>query len=257
MNFQSKPGHLWKRIKQAFAVLLFMMFSGQTVTAQGTNFEFWPEIDVWYKLTPGFRVSSFASVTRYFENDTRDLNLTLMADHSFGNPKRFLFSRLLDQNRAEPLKVWLVRGGYIYGWSFDVNNNYTEDMLFAELHRRFLLKHNILFSQRLRMDNRWLGDDPVYSYRFRYRILFEREFFTGKKSVIPFVSAEPYWDSRDQKINRLKVVGGATLSWKPRFAFEGNITYQYFTNSSTNNILAFNAILHLYFETATVRAIKK
>lgn len=252
-----KSVNILGKLKVAFTFSLIHLISFFNAGGQGTSFEFWPEVDMWYKITPGLRLSSFVSATRYFENDTRDLNISFQADHSFGNSKRFLFSRLLDQNRAEPLKVWLVRGGYMYGWSFDVNNNYTEDMLFAELHRRFLLKHNILFSQRLRMDNRWIGEVPVYSYRFRYRILFEREFFTGKKSVIPFVSAEPYWDSRNNGINRLKVVGGATLSWKSRFAFEGNVTYQYFSDASVTNVLALNAILHLYFETAAVRAIKK
>jgi len=233
--------------------LLFGLIAGLGVSAQGTSYEFWPEANIWFRVTPGLRLSSFASVTRYFENDTRDINLSFQADHSFGNSKRFFFSRLLDQNRAETLKTWLVRGGYMAGWSFDPENDYTEDMLFAEIHRRFLLKHLILFSQRLRMDNRWVGNDPDYSYRFRYRAMFEREFLTGKTSLVPFVSAEPYWDSRYNSINRIKIIGGTTVSWKSRFAFEGNFTYQYDSKSTTTNLLAFNAIFHLYFESAKVR----
>lgn len=244
-----------KKIALFQLVLFFLVINRLNTTAQQTKFEFWPEIDVWYKVTPGLRLSSFASVTRYFEDDTRDMNISFQADHSFGNSKRFLFTRLLDQNRAGELKVWLVRGGYMNGWSFDVNNDYTEDMIFAEIHRRFLLKHLILFSQRLRFDNRWLGDDAEYSYRLRYRAMFEREFYSGKTSVIPFVSIEPFWDSRYEKLNRLRIIGGSTVSWKPRYAFEGNITYQYFSNSSFTNTLAFSAIMHLYFENA--KSIKK
>jgi hypothetical protein len=141
------------------------------------------------------------------------------------------------------------------GWSLGDNlQNYSEDMLFAEIHKRFLLKRLVLFSQRLRFDNRWLGQDQEYSYRIRYRAMFEREFLKGKTSVIPYISVEPYWDSRYEMFNRVRTIGGATVSWRHRFALEGNLTYQYDSKSSSTNMLAFNAILHLYFESAKVKA---
>jgi hypothetical protein len=236
------------------AGLLVWIATALGVTAQKTSYEFWPEADIWYKVTPGLRLSSFAAVTKYLESDTRDFNLTIQADHSFGNSKRFFFTRLTDQNRAQTLKVWLARGGYMGGWSlYDQAENYSEDMVFAELHRRILFKSQVLFSQRLRMDNRWLGQYHAYSYRFRYRAMVEREFLSGKTSLVPFFSVEPFWDSRYDLFNRVRVIGGTTVSWKPRFAFEGNITYQHDSKSSAVNVWAFNAILHLYFETAKVR----
>ena len=224
------------------------------INAQVSSFELWPETDIWYKVTPSFRLSSIASISRYFESDTRDFNLTFQADYAFGNSKRFFFTRLADQNSAQNLKVWLVRGGYMGGWSlYDNAVNYNEDMFFVELHRRILMKWLILFSQRVRFDNRWLGDDPTYSYRFRYRAMFEREFLKGKTSIIPYISAEPFWDSRYDKLNRVRIIGGSTVSWKQRFALEANITYQHFSASTSPNIFAFNAILHLYFQSAKVR----
>lgn len=237
------------------AVVLFLWITANIgVLAQKPSYELWPEVDVWYKITPVFRLSSFAAITRYLESNTRDFNLTLQADYSFGNSKRFFFTRLSDQNRAQTLKVWLIRGGYMGGWSlYDNAENYSEDMLFFEMHRRILLKRQVLFSQRIRMDNRWLTKEPEFSYRFRYRAMFEREFLSGKTSIIPFVSVEPFWDSRYDLFNRVRIIGGSTVSWKSRFAFEGNITYQYDSKSSITNVLAFNAILHFYFETANVR----
>ena len=243
-----------KYIKLSCFLLPAWFFTFTNVLAQGTSYEFWPEANVWYKVTPGLRLSSFAAITRYLESDTRDFNLTLQTDHSFGYSKRFFFTRLADQNRAQQLKVWMARGGYMGGWSlYDNAENYKENMLFLELHRRILLKRLILFSQRIRMDNRWLGQDPNFSYRFRYRAMVEREFLTGKTSFIPYVNVEPFWDSRYDLFNRVRVIGGTTVSWKSRFAVEGNITYQYDSKSSVTNVLAFNAILHLYFETAKVR----
>ncbi len=247
----------WIRKSAIITAITFLVWIGcfNKLAAQQFSYEFWPETDIWYKVTPGFRLSSFASITRYLESDTRDFNITLQADHAFGKSKKFLFTRLLDQNQAEVLKVWLVRGGYTGGWSlYDKGETYSEDMLFAEIHRRLLLKHLILFSQRLRMDNRFLGQENAdYSYRFRYRANFEREFISGKTSIIPFISVEPFYDSRFNTINRVRAIGGTTISWRQRFAFEGNITYQYDSKASPGNLLAFNAILHLYFESKKVR----
>ena len=249
--FRKKFTHQIKRIAACLLVWLATMMN---VSAQGTSYELWPETDVWYKVTPSLRLSSFAAINRYLESDTRDINLTFQTDYAFGHSKRFLFTRLLDQNRAQELQIWLIRGGYMAGWSlYDNAQNYSEDMLFAEIHRRFLLKHLILFSHRLRIDNRWLGQDPSYSYRLRYRAMFEREFLTGKTSLVSFFSVEPFWDSRYDLFNRVRVIGGTTVSWKSRFALEGNVTYQYDSKSSYTNSLAFNTILHLYFETAKVR----
>lgn len=240
--------------KLACIGFIVWLVTASTVSAQGTSFELWPETDVWYKITPDFRLSSLMAITRYLESDTRDFNLTFQTDYSFGYSKRFFFTKLADQNRAQALKVWMVRGGYMGGWSlYDQGENYTEDMLFAEMHRRILLKRLVLFSQRLRMDTRLVGQDPTFSYRFRYRAMFEREFLKGKTSVIPYINVEPFWDSRYDLFNRVRVIGGTTVSWKTRFAFEGNITYQYDSKLSSTNTLAFNAILHLFFETAKVR----
>jgi len=243
-----------KYLKPAFISVFIWLVTSISVSGQSSSYQIWPENDIWYKLTTDVRVSSLAAITRYMESDTRDFNLTFQADYTFGYSKRFFFTKMADQNRAQALKVWMVRGGYMGGWSlYDHAENYTEDMLFVELHRRLLIKWRVLFSQRVRMDNRWIGHDPTFSYRFRYRAMFEREFLKGKTSLIPYINFEPFWDSRYDIFNRVRVIGGTTVSWKTRFSLEGNITYQYDSKPTSTNTLAFNAILHLFFETAKVR----
>jgi len=244
-----------KKLKRIFFGLVICLTAIGNVSAQKTSYEFWPEADIWFKVIPDVRLSSFSAITRYLESDTRDFNLTLQADYTFGYSKRFFYTKLADQNRAQALKVWMIRGGYMGGWSlYDNAENYKETMLFIEMHRRILLKRQLLFSQRMRIDNRWVGQEPDYSFRFRYRVMLEREFLTLKKtSFIPYINVEPFWDSRYDLFNRVRIIGGATVSWKTRFSLEGNITYQYDSKSSATNVLAYNAILHLYFETAKVR----
>lgn len=46
---------------------------------------------------------------------------------------------------------------------------------------------------------------------------------------------------------------GATVAWSPRAAIEGNVTYQYDSHSSATHVLAFNLILHVFFDTSRSR----
>ena len=230
-----------------FFILLIVLF--QTAAAQNTSFEFWPEADIWYRLSPSWRLSAFVPVTKYHESKYRDLNIYLQADYAWGKTKHIFQRRLMDENRIQEMKAWLVRGGFMEGWSLGENaGNYTEDMLFAEIHRRIPIKGRVLLSHRFRTDLRWVGEDPAFSYRYRYRLMIERECYAGNFSIVPYINAEPYWDSRYLEFSRLRLIGGATASWVPRFAVESNITYQYDNTYSTTNLYALNLILHVFFE---------
>ena len=156
--------------------------------------------------------------------------------------------RLRDENRMEKIKAWMVRGGFMKGWSLGENAGaYTEDMLFGEIHKRMPLKGNFLISHRIRVDTRWVGEDAKFSYRFRYRAMLEKEYTSGNSSLVPYVNVEPYWDSRYKTFNRVRAIGGATVNWGPRFAYEANITYQYDEHYDTANLWALNIILHVFF----------
>ena len=217
--------------------------------AQNSSFEFWPETDIWYRLTPSWRFSTFIPITKYNESKNRDLNIYMHVDYSWGKTKHLLNMRVMDANRAQQIKGYMVRGGYMKGWSLGENaGEYTEDMLFAEIHRRTPLKGKVLLTSRFRTDLRWVGQDPTFSYRFRVRVMLEKEYKMGTGSIVPYVNAEPFWDSRYSTFSRVRVIGGATLGWGSRFAYEGNVTYQYDENYSTANMYALNIILHVFFE---------
>ena len=217
--------------------------------AQNSSFEFWPETDIWYRLNPSWRLSAFIPITKYHESKSRDLNIYLQADYAWGRTKYAFFRRLMDENRAQKLKVWLIRGGYMKGWSLGNNaDDYSEDMLFAEIHRRLPMKGEILLSNRFRTDFRWLGQDSKFSYRLRYRVMIEKEYKAGKLSIVPYVNVEPFWDSRYSTFNRIRLIGGSTFTWVPLLALEGNLTYQFDSSYDTNNLFALNLILHLFFE---------
>ena len=241
----------WRNNIQLICLVIFVSLSATfTGMAQNSAFEFWPETDIWYTLNPSWRLSAFIPITKYYESKYRDLNVYLQADYKFGKTKRSIVRRLMDENKEQQMKGWMVRGGFMEGWSLGENaGEYTEDMLFAEIHKRMPLKGGILLSHRLRTDTRWVGQDPKFSYRFRYRVMIEKEYEAGKSSIVPYANVEPYWDSRYSTVNRVRAIGGATLIWGSRFAYEGNITYQYDEHYDATNLYAFNIILHVFFET--------
>jgi hypothetical protein len=231
-----------------FGIIISLTTANRSM-AQNTSLEFWPETDIWYRLSPSWRLSSFISVTKYNESNHRDLNIYLQADYSWGKTKRAFVKRLMDENTAQQIKTWMARSGFMKGWSLgEYAGDYIEDLFFAEIHRRIPFKGGILFSQRFRTDFRWLGQDLTYSYRFRFRMMFEKEYKSGRKSIVPYANGEAFWDSRYLTFSRFRLIGGTAINWGPRFAWEGNITYQYDEHYNTANLYALNVIVHVFFE---------
>jgi hypothetical protein len=170
-------------------------------------------------------------------------------DYGWGDGKYAIFRRLMDQEKGQKMNVWMVRAGVMKGWSIGkYRGDYEEDMVFAEIHKRVPLKANILLSQRFRTDTRWLGNENNFSYRFRYRLMVEKEFKSGDSSIVPYINIEPYWDSRYSKIVKNRLIGGVTTTWRERYAIEGNLTYQYDETYTTENLYAVNLILHIFLE---------
>jgi len=233
-----------------FCLVLFMNLGAtHNCVAQNSSFEFWPETDIWYRLNPSWRFSSFIPITKYNESYSRDLNIYLQIDYAWGNTKYAILRRLVDQEREQLMKDWMVRGGLMKGWGIGENKgDYSEEMVFGEVHKRIPLNGNILLSHRFRAETRWLNDANVFSYRFRYRLMFEKEYKSGKSSIVPYINLEPYWDSRYSKIIKTRLIGGATTTWRDRYAIEGNLTYQYDETYATENLYAVNVILHIFFE---------
>ena len=210
--------------------------------------EFWPEIDTWFLVSNAWRASVFVPISKNLETHYREGNLILQADYAFEESSRK--RRLVDEDRAQNMKVWLVRGGYLGGKSLDDHGaEYTEYTAFGELHLRLPLPRGVMWSHRLRSELRWLGSgDAEFSTRWRYRLMVEKELTAGRASFVPYVSVEPYYDSRYDTVNRVRCIGGTSVSWTPRAAIETNVTYQHDSHSSVKDLFALNVILHVFFD---------
>jgi len=234
--------------RRAVCLALVVWLHAAGAAADEPATEFWPEVDTWWRLSPAWRLSLFVPISKNIETDYREGNIIPQVDYAWGTTR--YEGRLLDEGRAHNMRAFLVRGGYLGGRSLgDEGQQYTEYTLFGELHLRTPLRGGILVSNRLRTDLRWLGDDPEFSTRWRYRLMVEKEVAVGRSSFVPYVNVEPYFDSRYETVNRVRLIGGTSVSWSPHWALEGNWTYQHDTRSSVTNLNALNLILHVYFET--------
>jgi hypothetical protein len=237
-----------RRVRTGCAALLIWLAAAAVAGADPPAKEFWPEIDTWLRVSNAWRVSVFVPISKNLETHYREGNLILQADYAWSESKRN--RRLIDEGRAQTMKLWLVRGGYLGGKSLDDRGaEYTEYTSFGELHLRLPFKGGVLLSHRLRSELRWLGSgDAEFSTRWRYRLLVEREFATKRGSFVPYVSVEPYYDSRYETVNRVRLIGGTSVVWSPRAAIETNVTYQHDSHSSVKDLLALNVILHVFFD---------
>ena len=228
-------------------MLAWLMTAGAAL-ADPPSREFWPEIDTWLRLSAVARVSLLVPISENLDTHYREGNLIPQVDYAWGTSKRS--TRLFDEDRARAMRIWLLRGGYLGGKSLDDQGEaYTEYTTFGELHLRLPLKGGFLLSHRLRTDLRWLGKDShEFSNRWRYRFMLEKEVTAGRASVVPYVNVEPYYDSRYDTVNRVRLIVGSSVGWSPRAALEGNVTYQYDSRSSTKEVLALGVILHVFFD---------
>jgi hypothetical protein len=233
--------------------MIWLVAAGAAVADEHAQ-EFWPEVDLWWRISPDWRVSMLVPISQNIETDYREGSLILQGDYSFWKGTRRYSTRLMDENRAQDMNALMVRGGYLGGESLgDRGEAYTERTIFSEFHLRIPIIGGVLLQHRLRNDLRWLGEARDFSTRWRYRLQAEREFEAGRTSVVPYASVEPYYDSRHDSVSRVRMITGASVAWSPRFALEGNMTYQYDSQSSTRHLCALNVILHVYFETYRVK----
>lgn len=221
-------------------------------TVQESSQEFWPEVDVWFRVSPHWRFSVFVPISRNIDTDYREGSIILQGDYSWGKPKGFIMPmRLVENDSNQPVKANMLRGGYLSGRSLDdKGESFSENTAFAEYHWRIPYKGRMLVSHRFRTDYRWMGSENDFSARLRYRLMFEREFTYKKISLVPYLNAEAYFDTRYTEINRYRFIGGTSVSWSSLFALEGNFTFQRDSRASVENLYALNVILHIYIKTS-------
>lgn len=204
----------------ALALLLPVLLGVPTAANSATVTQLWPEIDVYYRLNQDARLFFLVAPVREVNNGQR----SEIDDTQFGAHIEVGLFPITHARQAKArydhdrMKYLRFRTGVRY-LHYDGDSEKDEWRIIAELTPRAHLPMEMHLVFRNRLDLRWIDD--VYSWRYRPRLWLEREFKVGDHmALVPFVSAELYWDSRSDTWNRTRYQLGTIVSVTKWFAPE-------------------------------------
>lgn len=234
----------WRRACGAILCNTFLFAS--MAMAQNTSTEIWPELDTYINLNDHSRVFLLTSGTRTEEQGYSDGSLGVHLD-LFTTP---IFKIRLQRSarRADVArnKLLQLRIGYLYSHSSkNSSKQFTEHTPTLEISPRFYFSKQILITNRVRSDFRFV--DGVFTPRFRYRLKIERTMQLGRMALTPYAHAEAFYDWRYDAWHRFRYTAGAEWELSKRVVLEGYYVRQRDNRSSTKYLNAIGVALQLYF----------
>lgn len=223
-------------------ISLFLAISvaqAQTQTAE----EFWPELDLFWKLSPSLRLDFTGKSTRDQDESTSDRAAGVYLDIFFPRFKPILFRRIseLDDTRMQRIKV---RVAYQYHHSFQQTPVVVEHRPFVDGTWTWVFPRDFLASDRNRFEFRI--KNGVYSWRYRNRFRVERDVRLAGHTITPFVSGEAFYDSAPAAWNRFRFETGTVVPLGSHLGVESYYARQIIEYSSIRNINALGLTLNIY-----------
>jgi hypothetical protein len=204
---------------------------------QGSQSEWWPEIDTYVKLNE--RASLMFEVSRTTDGinySSADIGPTLQFT------LKPILRRKLEVNNPEKRKYLTFAVGYRYIPTLDKPD---ENRVQLELTPRYAFPGSLLLSNRNRVDIRDIGG--MWSWRFRERLTLERSFKIKKASLAPYAQGELFYDSRYDIWNRNVYEFGFTLGVRRWLDLKPYYAHQNDSRSSIPHVNAAGLTASFYF----------
>jgi len=218
--------------KRALALLISTLCSlgiAASVQAQTTDNDsnqFWPEIDVYWRLKPNVRAFFMVSRTKETGRST---------ETEFGAHIDVFVKRLVKLKQVAGLQIdeskeslLMLRAGYHFVAS---SGNVNEQRLVFEATPRLPLVRGAVVSIRNRAELRF---QDKFSWRYRNRGTIEKEVAIGSYHITPYARAEFYYDSNPSKWSRTAVAAGSILPIRKRWELDVYFEHQNDTGGSSN-----------------------
>lgn len=223
-------------------LLLALLLPFPTLRAQN-QYQFWPEVDTYVNLSSRSRLFLMAALSNDQDNRTLDGEFGVSLDLYF---HRFLQEQLPGAKDPAKSKFLTFRIGYRYLPSLR-GDNPNEQRPILELTARRLLPLAILFSDRNRVDFRFVEGKP-FSWRYRNRVSLERNFSIHEYEFTPYVRGEFFYDSRYGKIDKNVFTVGSVFPLSKRTEFETYYEDQRDSSTTPNyHTRGIGLVLSLYF----------
>jgi len=230
IEHEPSPGHRLRH--QALGRLALLVICGLapgTAPCADTTKEFWPELQVFWRLSPSTQMLFNPAPTRSSESDERTaVDWGLYVDY-----------------RA-PKDPASYRIGYVYSVS-DPNGpaSQIEHRVVLDYNYRWKIGAAGQLTNRTRVDLR--NKEGSTSQRLRNRLQYEYEMQLGEMPFVPSTNLELYYDTRFDKIARYKFELGATFVFSPLVDLTPYYGRQTDTQPRRTNINALGLLLALHF----------
>jgi hypothetical protein len=223
------------------ATLLFATSArAQSAAPTGAEEQFWPELDVNYRLNEHARLLAQAiydvGANDSLDNQQYGINLDLflkatpLAERVFG-------AQSLVADRNYPLQLRL---GYRYSESLNSDTVTVQNRLLAEATGRWRL-WGMIAADRNGLDWRWTNG--VYSTRYRNRLQIERPVGLRDYEFTPYANAEVYYVITNKEWSGVKYELGVQLPVVSHLSAELYGAYQLTWNSTAPKVDALGLIL--------------
>jgi hypothetical protein len=222
-------------------VLLTLSLLSNCTPARAQAIQFLPEIDTYVKLNPIVRV--------YFEaKDDREGGDPTQA--TLGPSIQFYLKPLLTLKKIaafdlndEKHRPLVFEAGYRY---ITAPNADPENRFLTAVTVHFPMKGAMLITDRNRADLDWKGG--TFSWRYRNKLTLERTFAIHSYHLIPYIAAEPFYESQYSKWSTTSLYAGCLLPVGKHVQF--NPYYEHDNNTGRKSNQQVNSIglaLSLFF----------
>jgi hypothetical protein len=180
---------------------------GQTATPTD-NSEIWPGFTASFELSPGFRLQTFVERRRGEDSDYLLWRVgTAVSYQALRRIKR------PDADYEEADRHYIVMaGGYQYIRTYENGGKIGEHRISAQVTPKGAIKPGILIQDRNVLEFRWRSDG--YNFRYRNQLMVDRPFEMGRFVVIPYSSAEIFWDRNQHAWNQRRYAFGTRVPYR-------------------------------------------
>ncbi len=209
------------------ALVLLLLFCKAAIAQSSQEVQFLPEIDAYLKLDPHTRVSAQAK-------DTREGGDSTQAE--IGPSAEFYLKPLiklreitlfdLDDAKARPL---VVTGGYRY---LAAPGKPSTNRIPIAVTSHLPLTGKLLLTNRNRADLDW--SNGSFTWRYRNMLSLERTLEIHSHHLIPYGSAEIYYESQYEKVSTTELYAGSLFSMGKHFQLKAYYEHQNNTGKHPN-----------------------
>ena len=236
-------GRAFRTCCLALVLLILFCRTGSGESTQET--EFLPEVNTYLKLNPNIRVSFQAKDTREGGDSTQV---------SIGPSVEFYLKPLirlknittfdLDDSKSRPL---VLTAGYSF---LTAPNSPSTNRLAIAATSHLPLKAQLLLSDRNRADLEW--SNGTFTWRYRNMLSLQRTYAIRSYHLMPYASAEFYYESQYSKWSTTELYAGTQLPVGKHLEFNPYYEHQNNTGKKPNKqVNAIGLTVNIYFSRKT------